>query len=223
MNVYNADIQNVVNRGEIKMNRHIAKFHKVSEDQFVKDVLENNDITKGSIKKYLDDYSTEFTNSINTITDEVIERFIRKEIYPNIKLPKRATIGSAGYDFFFPFPKYILTYEESIKIPTGIKCEMDIKWVLTEHVRSGMGFKHQITMSNTVGIIDADYYNNKDNEGHIFVKLVNRSLDHKSIVLKRDEGYCQGVFLMYGLTIDDNTDGTRIGGLGSTNIPNKNN
>ena len=198
------------------MKPYIAKFYKVSEDQFVKDVLENNDIIKGSIKKYLDDHSTTFTNSINTITNEVIEQFIRQEIYPNIKLPKRATVGSAGYDFFFPFPRYALPYEESINIPTGIKCKMNFNWVLTEHVRSGMGFKHQITMSNTVGIIDADYYNNKNNEGHIFVKLVNRSLDKKSIILERDTGYCQGIFLQYGLTVDDYTNETREGGFGST-------
>lgn len=94
-----------------------------------------------------------------------------KEMYENLKLPRRATKGSAGYDFFAPFA-FTLAPGETIKIPTGIRAEMKEDWVLQIYPRSGLGFKYRLQMNNTVGIIDSDYFFS-DNEGHIFMKITN--------------------------------------------------
>lgn len=172
--------------------KRIAKFHKVSFEQFLeglKDCLPN-------------DYTS----------DEVLE-YARK-LYDNIKLPVRATSGSAGYDFFTPY-NFTLPPNKTIKIPTGIRCEMNEDWVLKLYPRSGLGFKYRLQLNNTVGIIDSDYFYS-DNEGHIFVKLTNDTNEDKIVSLKAGEGFAQGIFIEYGITIDDNADGVRNGGLGST-------
>lgn len=117
--------------------QRIAKFHKVSFEQFSKDWIDT------------------FGDSDNI-----------KEIYDNIKLPKRATTGSAGYDFFAPI-KIELAPNQTVKIPTGIRVEIDENWVLKCYPRSGLGFKFRLQLNNTVGIIDSDYFHSS-NEGHIF-------------------------------------------------------
>ena len=137
-----------------------------------------------------------------------------KEIYDKIKLPKRATIGSAGYDFYAPF-SFTLHPNETIKIPTGIRCEMDEGWFLSLYPRSGLGFKYRLQLNNTVGIVDRDYAYS-DNEGHIFIKMTNASNENKIIDIKKGEAFCQGIFMEYGITIDDDTEGIRNGGFGST-------
>lgn len=137
------------------------------------------------------------------------------EVYATIKLPQRATSGSAGYDFYSPLD-FKLSPGETIKIPTGIRCCMDEGWVLKIYPRSGLGFKYRIQLNNTVGIIDSDYYNS-DNEGHIFIKITNDSNEGKVLELKAGDGFAQGIFLEYGITVDDNADGIRNGGFGSTN------
>lgn len=166
------------------MNRSIAKFEKVSFDQFFKDMMDT------------------FSMLDNTI----------EETYKNIKLPKRATTGSAGYDFYSPID-FELKPGETIKIPTGIRCLMDENWVLQIYPRSGLGFKYQINLCNEVGIVDSDY-SNSDNEGHIFIKLVNRG--DKPVTINFDEAFAQGIFLPYGIAVDDDTEGIRNGGFGST-------
>ncbi len=134
--------------------------------------------------------------------------------YNELKLPKRATRYSAGYDFFMPFD-LTLEPKETIKVPTGIRCKMDPGYVLMLFPRSSLGFKYRLQLDNTVGIIDADYYDS-DNEGHIFIKLTNDSKD-KTLKLKKGDAFSQGIFLSYGLTVDDDTDEIRNGGFGSTN------
>lgn len=129
-------------------------------------------------------------------------------------LPKRATSGSAGYDFFSPI-NFVLKPGESIKIPTGIKCCMSSRWVLKLYPRSGLGFKYHVQLANTVGIIDSDYFNSKENEGHIMVKLVNYG--DSVIDIKRGDALCQGIFSECGFCIDDfGNDIVRDGGFGST-------
>ncbi|HAV18707.1 MAG TPA: deoxyuridine 5'-triphosphate nucleotidohydrolase, partial [Erysipelotrichaceae bacterium] len=96
-----------------------------------------------------------------------------EKIYNDIKLPQRATKGSAGYDFFAPFD-FTLKPNETITIPTGIRCEMDENRVLMIFPRSGLGFKYRMQLNNTVGIIDSDYFYS-DNEGHIFIKITNNT------------------------------------------------
>lgn len=137
-----------------------------------------------------------------------------EEIYNGIKLPRRATKGSAGYDFFTP-EAFSLKPGQTIKIPTGIRVWIEPEWVLKLYPRSGLGFKYRLQFNNTVGIIDSDYYYS-DNEGHIFCKITNDTNENKTISLERGFAFCQGIFIEYGITVDDDTTAQRNGGLGST-------
>lgn len=163
------------------------RFEKVSLDQFVKDI---QGCAPGLSK---DGY--EF-------------------MYNELKLPKRATTGSAGYDFFAPF-SFQLKAEESIKIPTGIRVQLDNDKFLAIYPRSGLGFKYKLQLWNGVAIIDADYYNS-DNEGHIFIKLYNDSPEGKTLLVEQGEAFAQGIIQQYYLTENDDADGIRNGGFGST-------
>lgn len=151
----------------------------------------------------------QFKTGFDNLSDEEI-----KKIYDNLKLPQRATQGSAGYDFFAPFD-IILKPGETIKIPTGIRCKMELNYVLKLYPRSGLGFKYRLQLNNTVGIIDSDYYYS-DNEGHIFAKITNDSNENKTLEIKANTGFMQGIFVEYGITIDDDATETRNGGFGST-------
>ena len=137
-----------------------------------------------------------------------------RDMYESLSLPKRATKGSAGYDFYAPFA-FSLPPGATIKIPTGIRAKMEENWVLKIYPRSGLGFKFRLQMNNTVGIIDSDYYYS-DNEGHIFVKLTNDSNEGRTVDVTAGMGLVQGIFLEYGITVDDDADGIRNGGFGST-------
>ncbi len=163
----------------------IAKFEKVSFEQYKKD----------------------FEDTFNTI-DNV------DQIYNDICLPKRATKGSAGYDFFAPID-ITLKPGETIKIPTGIRVKIEDGWVLKCYPRSGLGFKYRMQLNNTVGIIDADYYFSS-NEGHIFTKITNDSNEGKTIEIKAGQGFMQGIFVEFGITYDDDVQDIRDGGFGST-------
>ena len=167
--------------------QRIAKFHKVSLEQF----------------------KTSWQDSFPEANDSEIEG-----IYEALKLPKRATAGSAGYDLFSPLD-FSLEPGETIKIPTGIRVEMEENWVLKVYPRSGLGFKYRLQMNNTVGIIDSDYFYS-DNEGHMFSKITNDSNEGKVMSLKAGEGFAQGIFVEYGITVDDDATGIRNGGFGST-------
>ena len=135
-------------------------------------------------------------------------------MYEEIRLPRRATRGSAGYDFLAPF-SFTLNPGETIKIPTGIRVKIDEEWVLKIYPRSGLGFKYRLQMNNTVGIIDSDYFNS-DNEGHIFIKMTNDTNEGRTVEIARGTGFAQGIFIEYGITVDDEAEGVRNGGLGST-------
>ena len=137
-----------------------------------------------------------------------------KKIYESVKLPQRATKGSAGYDFYAPF-SFRLAPGETIKIPTGIRAKMEEGWVLQLFPRSGLGFKFRLQLNNTVGIIDSDYFYS-DNEGHIFAKITNDSNEGRILEVPEGTGFLQGIFLPYGITVDDACDGIRNGGFGST-------
>ena len=129
-----------------------------------------------------------------------------------IPLPARATAGSAGYDFICP-ADITLQPGEAVTIPTGIRCEMQPGWVLMVFPRSGLGFKHQVRLANTVGVIDSDYFH-AANEGHIMVRIVNGG-DHV-VSIAKGERFCQGVFLPHGLAEEDEVLADREGGFGST-------
>ena len=130
----------------------------------------------------------------------------------SIPLPHRATAGSAGYDFISPVD-VTLQPGEAITIPTGVRCEMQPGWVLMIFPRSGLGFKHQVRLANTVGVIDSDYFH-AANEGHIMVRIVNGG-DH-AVSITQGERFCQGVFLPHGLAEEDEVLADREGGFGST-------
>ncbi len=134
--------------------------------------------------------------------------------YENIRLPKRATVGSAGYDFTTTVPISLKPGEE-IKIPTGIRVKMEDGWVLMLYPRSGLGYKYRLQLNNTVGVIDSDYYGS-DNEGHIQIKLTNDSKTGKVLELKAGDAFAQGIFTEFGITEDDDTVALRNGGFGST-------
>ena len=131
-----------------------------------------------------------------------------------MKLPKRATKGSAGYDFYSPLD-FELRPGETIKIPTGIRAKMNSDYVLMIFPRSGLGFKYRLQLDNTTGIVDSDYYYS-DNEGHIFLKLTNDSNEDKLLEVRAGQGIAQGIFLPFGITEDDDCNGIRNGGMGST-------
>ena len=137
-----------------------------------------------------------------------------REVYENLKLPARATGGSAGYDFFAPVDLTLAPWE-TVKIPTGVRVRMDSEWLLSCYPRSGLGFKYRLQLDNTVGIIDSDYYYS-DNEGHIFAKLTNDTKEGKTVRIEAGSGFMQGIFLEYGITLDDDATEIRNGGFGST-------
>jgi len=135
-------------------------------------------------------------------------------VYEKIELPKRATSGSAGYDFYMPLD-LTLNPGQTAKIPTGIRVRIDNGWVLQLYPRSGLGFKYRLQLNNTVGIIDSDYFSSS-NEGHIFIKITNDSNENRILTFKQGDGFAQGIFVKYGITVDDDTHEIRDGGFGST-------
>ena len=137
-----------------------------------------------------------------------------EKVYEGIKLPKRATAGSAGYDFYAPID-IELNPGETANIPTGIRVLIEDGWVLKIYPRSGLGFKYRLQLNNTVGIIDSDY-SSSDNEGHIFIKVTNDSNEGKTLSIPAGTGFAQGIFVEYGITVDDDASGVRNGGFGST-------
>ncbi len=120
-------------------------------------------------------------------------------LYESYSLPKRETMHAAAYDFFALFD-YTLKPGEIKKIPTGIKVIMEEDDALLLLDRSSMGFNYNVRMCNQVGVIDADYYNNSSNEGHMWIKIQNEGKD--DYVVKKGDGMCQGMFIKY-LKVDD--------------------
>lgn len=141
-----------------------------------------------------------------------------KKIYDVLPLPTRATSGSAGYDFKAPFD-FTLEPGQTIKIPTGIRVRIDDGWWLGCFPRSGLGFKYRLQLDNTVGVIDSDYYGS-GNEGHIFAKITNDSMDGRSLTVKAGDAFMQGIFIPYGITRSDDVQVVRDGGMGSTDNKN---
>lgn len=172
----------------------VARFEFVSEDQYEKDVD-----------------SLLFHPNVEYINDHIENC-----------LPTRSTEFSAGYDFVSPM-SFKLGPGEQIVIPTGIRCKMQGNTVLCIYPRSSIGIKNGIMLANTIPVIDADYYNAK-NEGHILLAFKNTN--KKSWLSSRNkkntwfvtagDRICQGVFLTYGITVNDSANNKREGGIGST-------
>lgn len=135
-----------------------------------------------------------------------------RETYDAIKLPRRATSKSAGYDFFAP-TALDLAPNQTITVATGVRALMPDDVCLMIFPRSGLGFKYRLRLNNTVGIIDADY-SDSDNEGHIFIRMTNES--DRPLHIDAGEAFAQGILTHYLLTADDDVTTQRNGGLGST-------
>ena len=169
------------------------RFEKVSLEQFTSDYLkciyhkEDIDLSEAEANKII-------------------------EIWENIKLPRRSTSGSAGYDFFIPYTQYFSSGMETL-IPTGIRFECDPDKFLMCVPRSGLGFKYSMKLSITAGVIDADYFNSS-NEGHIMCKVESKY----SFTLEEGKALMQGIILPYFRVDDDISEGVRNGGFGSTGI-----
>ena len=148
------------------------------------------------------------------VSIDEFSKYYDKKLYEEYDLPKRMTSHSAGYDFF-AIEGFTLMPGEIKKIPTGYKATFGSDEMLMILVRSSMGFKYNVRMTNQVGIIESDYYNNIDNEGHMFVSLQNEG--DIDFVVKKGEGYAQGIFTKFLICDDDVTTNERQGGLGSTN------
>ena len=138
-----------------------------------------------------------------------------KVAYDNIVMPARKTYKSAGYDICSAID-FTLNPGESKKVPTGCKVYMQNDEFFAVYIRSSLGIKKDIMLKNQVGIIDADFYNNPDNEGHFIVAIINNG--NEPFVCKKGEAIAQGIFQKY--LVIDNEDTTkmeeRVGGIGST-------
>ena len=154
------------------------------------------------------------------VSREVFERDVLDGNYDELILPKRGTKYSAGYDFYSPISFTLMPGERKV-IPTCIKVCMEENEFLAIYVRSSLGFKYNVRMCNQVGIIDADYYGNSENEGHIFVCLKNEG--EKEVNINKGDRFVQGIFTPYLITDDDSDTGSREGGIGSTNKGDDNN
>lgn len=153
------------------------------------------------------------------ITEDQLDSMI-DYLKNGLSLPKRSTKNSAGYDFYLP-KSIVINPGEKIKIGSGIKVCLDQDKVLLVMPRSSIGIKKNIIIANTIGVIDSDYYNNEDNEGHILFVLKN--IGEESVPLERGERIAQGIITKFYTTDDDTSKETRIGGIGSTNVSNENN
>ena len=144
-------------------------------------------------------------------------KFERVSKYPDAQLPVRATKGSAGYDFFVA-EDTVIEGKQNVLVPTGVKAQIDDGYWLQLAVRSSTPRKLGLILANGIGIIDSDYYNNPDNEGHIMFQVYNvkRPLPENTVVLHKGDRIGQGVFVRYWTTNDDYTTAEREGGFGST-------
>ena len=196
----------------------IARFEKVSPKQWTEDFLKQfgGEAALGRYKEHcLSDAERKGIDTAGAENDEYVRLLQTADsVYDTIALPKRATSGSAGYDICTPID-ISLKPGESIKIPTGIRATMRDDYCLLIMPRSGLGSKYRFQLNNTVGVIDSDYYYS-DNEGHIFVPMINDSREGKTVELKAGSAFAQAIFVSFGITEDDDTKASRNGGFGST-------
>ena len=179
----------IIKRQEINGIPAVGQFEKVSFAQFEKDLKDLG---------------------INMETD------VAFNCWDELKLPTRATAGSAGYDFHCPFDVGMKGDGSSVTIPTGIRARIDFRYALIILPRSGLGFKHRMALDNTLALIDSDFYY-ANNEGHIMLKFhIPKGRD--DVALTQGLRFAQGIFIPYGITVDDNATAARVGGFGSTGL-----
>lgn len=169
--------------------QRIAEFFKVSKKQFERDIVSS-----------CLDISEQDSNVL----------------YDSVALPFRATKGSAGYEIMSPC-SFSLKPGATIKIPTGIRVKIQEGWVFFIFPKSGLGFQYRLQLDNTVGVIDADYYE-AENEGHILVQITNDSKADRTVNIAAGKAFAQGIFVPFGISSDDKADAIRVGGFGSTGV-----
>lgn len=187
------------------------KFEKVSFGTFLK-FFKCND----NMREYITNYRLAYKDNCEYKTDEELIKLL----YDNIVMPKRKTAKSAGYDIYVPTPGAVIRAHKKLVLPTGLKIRMPDNVVLRIYPRSSTSSKNDIILSNMTGVIDADYYNNVDNEGHILLSLRNTSDNNIDYIISKEfdkTNMAQGIFDTYETEEDDNADGVRVGGWGSTN------
>ncbi len=167
----------------------VARFEKVSPEQF----------------------SADFCACVAAVPQSVTDRLL-----VTLSLPRRATAGSAGYDIFSPFD-FTLEPGRSLRIPTGLRCSMAEGWVMLIMPKSGLGFKYRLQLDNTTGVVDQDYYS-AENEGHIQIQITNDSKNSQTLNVAEGKAFAQAVFVPFGITEDDDAQGIRTGGFGSTKL-----
>lgn len=171
----------------------MTKFHKISLEQYIKDRV--GDLMQAGLSQ-----------------QEAADA--AKEEYDNIVMPRRSTTFSAGYDLRSP-GEYVLAPGESLSIPTGLRIQMEEDMWLGVYIRSSLGFKYNVRLKNSVGVIDADYFN-ADNEGHLKVGIYNGG--DKTLQIHAGDAIAQGILQKYYVTDDDEpVQQRRSGGFGSTN------
>ena len=131
----------------------------------------------------------------------------------DIILPKRQTSGSCGYDFYMPHDLLVKAKSNGL-VYSGVKIELESDLFLMVCIRSSLARKKGITLTNQVGIIDNDYFNNVDNDGHIIIAITNNT--DEDVLLKKGERVAQGIIFNFLKTFDDQADEKRVGGFGST-------
>lgn len=146
------------------------------------------------------------------IFEEVKERSLKHKGI-NTKLPRRATKGSAGYDFYTKIPVFIPPKEKTL-IFTDIKVKLEKDDVLYLHIRSSSATKKGLILKNQIGVIDSDYYSNEENDGNIGVCIENTS--DRGVFIEANTRIAQGVILSYKTVDNDNVEDERTGGIGST-------
>lgn len=124
-----------------------------------------------------------------------------KKLYDKIIIPARSSNATAGYDLHL-LNDLTLQPSEIAKLPTGLKARFQPDEALFLIVRSSTGFKYNIRLCNQVGVIDSDYYNNPDNEGHLWIKIQNE--DNVAHSFKRGDALVQGIFTKFLTTDSDN-------------------
>lgn len=192
------------------------KFERIAKAQFIKDFLSAWD--DGNLRKVLPEYDEFYRGVYGGTVEECIKKFA-SDIYDKLKLPKRATVGSAGYDFSFP-TRIKAKQGLQFTLPTGIAWkagDVNERLVLSIYPRSSFGIRYRFREPNLVSIIDSDYYGCAKNGGHIHMHLANEG-DNGELLVQPFIAYAQGVITNYYITEDDDTTATRVGGVGSTGV-----
>lgn len=193
-----------------------------SYEEIIDSYLDNNSkeeltIKRKPVARFEKVSFDEFKNAWEQALHYGLDEDAVKEIYNSIKIPKRSTKRSSGYDFFYPgLIPTVISKGVSKVIPTGIRCIfLEDGYDLSIYPRSGMGFKHRLHLDNTVGIIDNDYFE-ADNEGHIMIKLSCDPRTTSSLTINPGDKFAQGIIRKFFLAEEEEIENVRSGGIGST-------